>query len=292
MYNIQLTSEERIKLALQHKEPDRIPFDLGSTLCTRITVGAYKNLLSYLRIKKGEVSVIDVMQQLAGVDEDVLEKLSVDTRGLIPNAPSSWKLNIKQNKRCKYYTDQWGIRWKMPRKGAYYYDMYYHPLAGKVDKQDINNYPWPDPTDLARIEGLRDNAQVFAQKGKAIVMNPIGGGFFESSFWLRGFQDFYIDLGGNLSLTCYLTDKLLEIRMAYWEMVPKELGEYILVIMETDDLGSQDRTIISPEMYRKYVKPRQKKLFSYIKKTTPHVYILFHSCGSVYDIIPDLIEVG
>lgn len=75
-------------------------------------------------------------------------------------------------------------------------------------------------------------------------------------------------------------------------MFLKRLGKYCVVVGEADDLGVQDTTAISPEMYRKYVKPRHKKLFSHIKKLSPHCYIFLHSCGSVYDVISDLIEVG
>jgi len=289
----ELSSEERIKLALEHKEPDRVPFDLGSTPVTGITVGAYKNLLAHLGIKKEEIRVIDIIQQLAEVDEEVLERLKVDTRGLMTNPPSSWTLEIREKDGYKHFVDEWQIEWRMPKEGGFYYDMYRHPLKGDITRETIDNFSWPDPSDPARVAGLREKAQDYKAKKKAIIVKSIGGGFFELGFWTRGFEDFYMDFATDPSLACYLMDKLLEIRMAYWELVLKELGNDIMIVMEGEDLGVQSGTMISPEMYRKYVKPREKKLFSYIKKVAPKpVYIFFHTCGSVYEIIPDLIEIG
>ena len=83
-----------------------------------ISVDAYKNLLIYLGIKRKSIPVIDIMQQLTGVSEDVVEKLKVDTRGLAPNPPSAWKLNIKEKGNDTYYVDEWAIGWRMPKKGG------------------------------------------------------------------------------------------------------------------------------------------------------------------------------
>ena len=288
-----LTSEERIKLALQHKEPDRVPFDLGSTLVSGIMLPAYKRLLNHLGIAKEDIPVVDIVQQLAGVDEEVLERLKVDTRGLMPSTVAGEKPEITEDDNYRYFTDSWRIGWRMPKVGGYYYDMHEHPLKGEIDKEKIDSYPWPDPADFAQLGGLREKAKEFKEKGKAIVVGSLGGGYFELGFWTRGFEDFYIDFAANPSMACYLMDKLLEIRMAYWEIILKELGDYILIVMEGQDLGEQNGTMISPQMYRKYVKPREKKLFSYIKKIAPKpAYIFFHTCGSVYEVIPDLIEVG
>jgi len=287
-----LSSEERVKMALEHKEPEKVPFDLGSTTCTGITACAYKRLLTYLNLNKNDMTIIDPIQQLVEVDEDILEMLKVDTRGLIPATLSGGKEpEITEDSSYKYLIDVWGIEWRMPKAKGYYYDIYKHPLKGEIDKKRIDSYPFPSATDLLRTTGLKEKAEKF--KDKAIVIGPPGGGCFDLGFFMRGFQDFYMDLAIDPSVACYLMDKFLEIRLAYWDIIFKELGDYILVVLECDDLGQQNGTVISPEMYRKYVKPREKRVLSYIKKIAPRpVYILFHTDGSVYDIIPDLIEIG
>jgi uroporphyrinogen decarboxylase len=86
-------------------------------------------------------------------------------------------------------------------------------------------------------------------------------------------------------------DKLLEFKIQYWDAFLSAAGDTVNVICEADDYGTQKGTLISANMYRKFMKPRQEKLFSFIKKKY-NVKVFLHSCGSVYDIIPDFIEAG
>ena len=285
-----MTSRQRLLTALNHKEPDRIPYDLDGTNQSGIHHIAYRNLLSYLGIRKDEITICDPIQQLAHVHEDVLEKLKVDTRIIYPKDPSNWKLNIEEDKEGKYFIDQYGIKWTM-HKGGFYFDPTGHPLTeGSIE--ELNNHPFPDPSDQKRIEGLKEVARGFRERGFPVNMMSMSGGFFEAPFWLRGFENFYCDLAGNPRYACSLMDKLLEIEMGYWDLVLSELGDYIDIALTANDLGGQDGPVISPSMYRKYIKPRQKKLNSFIKNKKSSIYIFFHCCGSIYDLLPDLIETG
>ena len=181
----ELTSEERMRLALQHKEPDRVPFDLGGTLCTGIMVPAYRSFLPCIGISRESIPVVDMVQQLAEVDEDVLEKLKVDTRALIPTTLAGKGPEINEDKNYRYFTDSWGIGWRMPKEGGYYYDMYEHPLKGNIDKATVDRYPWPDPAELiVDIRNLKQKAQECKEKAKASVVSSVGGGFFEIGFCL------------------------------------------------------------------------------------------------------------
>jgi uroporphyrinogen decarboxylase len=285
-----MNSLERILTSLNHKEPDRIPYDLNGTNSTGIHPIAYRNLLSYLGIRKDEITICDPILQLAYVHEDILEKFKVDTRGIYPKNPSNWKLNIKEDKEGKHFVDQYGIRWTM-HKGGFYFDATGHPLIeGSIE--ELNNHPFPDPSDQRRIKEIREVAREFRKEGFFIGMVNIGGGFFELPFSLRGFENFYCDLAGNPKYACSLMDKLLEIEMGYWDLILSALGDYIDVVLTANDFAGQKGLLISPSTYRKYIKPRQKKLNSFIKKKKPYVYIFFHSCGSIYDLIPDLIDTG
>ena len=285
-----MTSRQRLLTALNHKEPDRIPYDLDGTNQSGIHHIAYRNLLSYLGIRKDEITICDPIQQLAHVHEDVLEKLKVDTRIIYPKNPSNWELNIEEDRKGKYFIDQYGIKWTM-HKGGFYFDPTGHPLTeGSIE--ELNNHPFPDPSDQKRIEGLKEVARGFRERGFPVNMMSMSGGFFEAPFWLRGFENFYCDLAGNPRYACSLMDKLLEIEMGYWDLVLSELGDYIDIALTANDLGGQDGPVISPSMYRKYIKPRQKKLNSFIKNKKSSIYIFFHCCGSIYDLLPDLIETG
>lgn len=285
-----MNPRERILTTLNRKEPDRVPYDLDGANQTGIHRIAYRSLLSYLGIQKDEVSIRDPIQQLAYVHEDVLERLKVDTRVIYPKNPSNWELNIEKDKESKYFIGQYGIRWTIHKEGLYF-DPTGHPLTEGTIKE-LNNYPFPDSLDRKRVEGLKKEARKFYERGFLVTMVNISGGFFELPFWLRGFENFFCDLAGNTKYACALMDRLLEIEMAYWDLVITELGDYIDVALTANDLGGQDGPLISPSMYRKYIKPRQKKLNFFIKRKKPSIFIYLHSCGSIYDLIPDLIETG
>ena len=114
---------------------------------------------------------------------------------------------------------------------------------------------------------------------------------FEMGCALRGYEQFCCDLYTDEAFAEALLDKCLELAMRFWDAYLAEIGPYIQVAAGGDDVGMQTTTIISPEMYRKFIKPRHKKLYDFIKTRTK-AKIFLHSCGSVYDLIPDFIEEG
>ena len=287
-----MTPKERLLTALQHREPDRVPFDLGSTNVTGIHRIAYRNLLAHLGMRADEVRVCDTVQQLAEVGEAVLQRFGVDTRGVRPRPGSSWSLELEEDEKYRHFTDEFGIRWSMPREGGLYYDMTSHPLEEVATEEEIASYPFPDPQDPARVAGLREEAERLADEGWAVVLGGPGEGAFERSLWLRGFERFFIDLVRSPSLALALLDRLVDFRLKFWELLLGEVGDLAQVVVEGDDLATQRGLMISPEMYRKYLKPRHKRIFSFIKERAPQVKIFFHTCGAVYELIPDLIEVG
>lgn len=285
-----MNSRERVLMALSHREPDRIPYDLDGTNQTGIHHIAYRKLLSSLGIGNSKIAICDPVQQLARVHENVLEYLRVDTRALYPKSASGWELKIEKNQEGKHFTGQYGIGWRM-NEGGLYFDPTDHPLVeGSIG--ELNRYPFPDPLDRSRVKGLREVAKGLHQKGFSVNAVNISGGFFELPFWLRGFENFYCDLAINTKYACSLMDSLLEIEMGYWDLVLSELGDCIDVALTANDLGGQNGPMVSPAMYRKYVKPRQKQLNSFIKKKKPSIFIYFHSCGSIRELLPDLIETG
>lgn len=287
-----MTGRERILIALQHREPDRIPFDLGSTPVTGIHHIAYRRLRKALGLPEREPTIWHMMQQLAWVDDDVHETLKTDAKGARPKAPSSWKLSFTEDASYIYYTDEWGITRRRQKEGGYYFDLFSSPLANAETPKDIERYPFPDPVDESRFEGLREFAERFRGEGRAFVLGGISAGMLEMGLWLRGFENFFCDLHENRALAEAICDKILELKMRYWEKALSLVGDLVDVVQEGDDYGGQNGLLISPQIWRQVFKPRLKQLFSHIKRHAPHVFIFFHSCGSIYEIIPDLIEVG
>jgi len=289
-----MNSRERVLTALSHKEPDRVPFDLGGTVLTGIHVKAYQALRDYLGLPPVEPHVMDIVQQLARVDDDVIQRLGVDVRNISPRSSSNFQIDIKdmQGGMYTYFYDEYQIGWRMPKAGGLYYDMFHHPLSGDIGESNVNNYVLPDPTDPARFAGLREAARrVIEEEQRALVVGNISAGIFELYLWTRGFQDGYADFIGNPALSQKMLHRFTDMQLAYWEKVFDVLGDTIDVVQLADDFAGQNDILISPSSYRKYLKPFHKELFDYIHSRSS-ARIFFHSCGSIRKVIPDLIDIG
>lgn len=287
---IPTSSRQRVLRALQHKESDRVPFDLGATAVTGIHTVAHKNLLSFWGIRENESIVIDQVQQLAKPCELLLRRLNVDTRGIFLQGPQN-KIQRRSRNGEQSIINEFGIVLGMSKEGQYYDDIG-SPLGGDFHEEDIHRYRWPDPTGLHRVEGIQDRARNLRKQGYFTVLgNSICGGFFTFAARMRGFSDFFTDLASCPQRACWIMDKLIDIKMQFYETLFEAIDDEIDAVVEADDFGTQRGLVISPAMYKRYMKPRQKKLFSFIKKRFSG-YLILHSCGSVGHLIPDFIEVG
>lgn len=289
-----MNSRQRAKMALNHQEPDKIPFDLGGTVLTSINIHSYRKLRKILGLPEKEIQVMDMFQQIAVVDEDVRQALGVDVRNVAPRSSATHNIVINTTDLPGYdfFHDEWDIGWRMPQDNGHYYDMFHHPLASATTIEDIKNFNWPNPTDPARFEGLRERAKFVAkERGELVILGGLSAGFIELTAWMRGFAKFYPDLVTNLEWLTYLMDTIIDLKLAYWEIALPLVGEYADVVQEADDLAGQFGLLISPDIYRKIIKPRHQKIMDFIKARTD-AKIFFHSCGAIREIIPDMIEVG
>ncbi len=287
-----MSSRQRLLKALKHQEPDRVPFDLSSTAVTGIHHVAYRRLRRALGLADKEPVIWHLMQQLAWVDDDVHEALQTDAKGLRPKPPSSWTLRFTEDADYVYYTDEWGIVRRKQREGGYYFDLCRSPLPEASSPADVARHSFPDPTDDARLAGIKELAEKVRAEGRAFVLGGISAGMLEMGLWLRSFENFFCDLVSNRPLAEAICDKILELKMRYWEKALGQLGPLVDVIQEGDDYGGQHELLVSPRVWRAVFKPRLRQLLAHIKRCGPHVAIFFHSCGSIFEIIPDLIEVG
>lgn len=287
-----MNSRERVNLALNHKTADRVPFDLGATVLTSIHVNAYRRLRDYLGLSPVEPRVVDIFQQIVAVDDDLHARLKVDVRDVAPRSSATFKIDVKEMEGYTYFYDEWGIGWKMPRDGGLYYDMFDHPLKHAQTPADIENYPWPDPVDPARFAGLAERARHAAEvEHQAVFLGGLSAGIMEMAAWMRGFANYFSDFANNETLLVCLLEKVMELKMAYWERALAEVGDCVDAIGEADDFAGQFRMLISPAMYRRIVKPRHKQLFDFIHART-QAKIFFHSCGAIRPVIGDLIDAG
>ncbi len=286
-----MNSRERVWRSLNHREPDRVPFDLGGTGLSTIHVAAYQNLRRYLALLTVKPRIAFIAEQLALVDEDLAERLQTDVRMVIPGAAAAFRYAFRDEGAYQAYTDEWGIGWRKPKDGGLYYDMYHHPLTDATSLAELRAYPLPDPLDAGRFAALRSQAKAAASKGKCVVLAGPCAGITEVYSWMRGYEQFYIDLLLNQDFVAYMLDRLLEWKCAFWEHALEEIGDLVDVVIEADDLGGQAAPLMSPKTYRCLIQPRHKRLFSFIKEQAP-VKLFYHTCGAVRALIPYLIDAG
>ena len=278
-----MNSRERLLASVRHKEPDRVPIDLGGT-SSGIQTKAYDNLKKILGFN-GETKTF--IRDHVEIDESVLKILGIDTRYIRVKSPKSYKLIIEEDNS---YVDLWGTRWKKPTS-SFYYDMVDYPIK-EPTIDALNRYKWPDPDDLGRIEGLREKArELYETTEYALVVDMIGYGVFEQGWALRGFENFLMDLALNQKFAEALMHRVADYKISLWGHLLDAVGEYVQVVMEADDMGTQQGLMVSPETYRRLIKPAQKRVWQFIKSKTK-AFLFLHSCGSVRKLIPDFIELG
>ena len=286
-----MNSRERVHLALNHIEADRVPLDIGGTRMSQIHKDAYRRLRKHLALPDGEKKVRFVGEQLAEFETDIADRLESDMVCIFPEPPADYELQFRDEGDYETFTDEWGLGYRKPKFGGYYYDLYLHPLEKAESLEDLRAYPFPDPTDENLYKFLRPVAQEAHERGKAVNLGAASAGILEMYAWMRGYQQFYIDLALNHDFVGYMLDRLVEFKQAYWERALAELGDLVTVVCEQDDLAGQNRLLFSPEIYRKIIQPRHKKLFAFIKQQAP-VKLFYHTDGAVRTLIWDLIESG
>ncbi len=287
-----MNSRERVQLALDHKEPDKIPFDLAGCPMSGMHYIAYQNLRDYLGLPKVTTRISDAIQNLAVIDQDLADRLQVDVYNIAPRSSAAYNLEYRDEGHYTAYTDEWGIGWRSPKEGGLYYDMYEWPLAKAETIDDIKKYyKWPDPTDPARFAGLRDKALSTIADGKAVVIGSISAGVSEMHAWTRGFENYFTDFYLNPEVAEYIMDTVVDLKIAFWERALQEVGDLVDVVVEADDLAGQDRLFFSRDQYLKFIKPRHTRLFSFIKSHT-NAKLFYHCDGALMPILWDLIESG
>ena len=287
-----MTSRQRVSAALNHKVPDRVPIDLGG-FQTGIHKKAYADLLNHLGIKE-EITILDPVQQLARPSEEILRRFNVDIRYVCAHGPDSFKGGIEQHKRdgrlWHDLKDEFGVVWSMPDDQQLYMDISQHPLAN-AQITDLDGYPWPNGGDPTRFTGVRDAALMLRKETPYAISTGIGGVVYEYCWYMRGLQQWFMDMIENPAFCEAMLDKMLRFWLDYYTSFMRVIGDIVDVVMIGDDLAGQNGPLFSPEFYRRIVKPRQKKLVQHIKSLTT-AKIWYHTCGSCVEYIPDLLDNG
>ncbi len=293
-----LTGRERLLTSLNHREPDRVPYDLGSTQVTGIHVVAYRGLRECLGLPPAEPAICDEVQGLALPDGDLLDVLGVDVRGLFPlnshndDVAGRARRQAAGDGEVEAFVDEWGITQHRPYPHGLYFTAVRHPLDGPITVADVERYPWPNTGDPQRIAGLREQALAYRAEGRAVMIKGVLAGIFEMAQRVRGMAALMMDMASDEALAEALLDRMLVLKLDFWEMALPQLAGLVDVVSEADDYGTQVSQLISPRMFRRLMKPRLAVLFKRIHELAPDAKLFFHSCGNVRPLLPDFIETG
>jgi len=287
---------QRVLDALNHREPDRIPFDLGSSIETGITTQAYDRFIGLMGlVEKPDDTLFNLFVEAGGfkqIPENILKELKVDTRGALIQLPPEPPAEIEFEGTTMVFRDEWGIKWAKP-ESSLYMDPIDFPLKDELTRERLAAFPWPDPAQEGRYAGLREEARRLRGTGCAVMISLYGLGIFDMAHLLCGMETALTDLILNPVVMEDLLDRVTEFQMQLWEKTLEAVGENVDICLHSDDLGMQKGPIMSPRMYRTIFKPRHARPFGHIKKKAKtDVKVLLHSCGSVRALIPDLIETG
>ncbi|MEG2842141.1 MAG: hypothetical protein RR900_01525, partial [Ruthenibacterium sp.] len=226
-----MTSYERVKMALNHQEPDRVPFDLGASGVTTINVNALKELRSYFGLNNDNVKVTDIINQTATVDDDLIEVMKIDVKPVDPLPPQTPGLSkpVWQEGTNHLIQDEFGIIWRMPPNG-HYFDLHQHPLAQAEEPEEIDAYPWPKGNDPSRFIGMQDKVKhIVHEEKKAFMLGRMSAGMWENAMWMTGYEKFFCDMIVNEPLVHRIMEHFTQLKMDYWEKALEAAGKDVLV---------------------------------------------------------------
>jgi uroporphyrinogen decarboxylase len=318
-----MTSRERVVAALNHREPGRVPIDLSGHRSSGIAAMAYGRLRDFLGLPKRPIRVYDPVQQLAIVDEDLLDRFRVDTIELgrafahedkywadwvlpdgAPCLMPAWALPDRLN-------GEWVLRAKpsgrviarMP-EGVWYFEQAHFPFLDHEDldrvEAELTECMWsavaspPGPITAGPGGGalLTEGARRLRQQTDRAILGLFGGNLLELGQWFYRNDSFFMLLAGEPARAHRFLDRVMEIHLRNLDRFLQAAADFIDVIVFGDDLGMQSGPQVSPAMYREFFKPRHRLLWQRVKKLKPHLKIMLHCCGGVRELLPDLIDAG
>lgn len=318
-----MTSRERILAAINHQEPDRVARDLGATPSSGISAIAYNNLVKHTGLPCQPAMIYDVVQQLAQPEQPVIDLLGIDVLdvGRVFNErPEHWKpfplpdgsmgqipvwFNPIQQPDGSFAAYKNGKMIARMPNGATFFDGTYVPYPNGIPAnfddldeqmnmvlwQAMVHSPWDHADEPDFWPNLRERAIALKESsGKALVI-VCGCNLFEWGTFLRKFEKFLTDIFLDEAGVERMLDELMIRHLASLENVCKYLGDVADVLRFGDDLGMDIGPFMAPDTYRRIFKPRHTILNKYVHEHSTMKTFL-HSCGSIYKIMPDLIEAG
>ena len=284
-----LSHRQRLKLALNHQEPDRVPLDFGTGGNTSPTPEVYSRLAQIYQLD-APVQFVPHMMRLARVDEFILRDLEIDTRPVYMNPVST---GIRPCNEPGFFYDEWGVKWREYDLGGVIYRESTESPLQHATLDDLEKYPWwPNPLDPQRYLGLQDAAQkLYETSDYALIGCPSFNSVWERAYMLCGYARMLEGLVSEPEFVHAVFRKITDIVLIQLRQFLSLAGKHLEVIKIGDDLGSQQNCLMSPATYRKTIKPYHTEIFNCIHQNSPAKAFL-HSCGAVVKMLPDLLDAG
>jgi len=319
-----MNSRERILSAINHRQTDRIPVDLGATPSSGISVVAYRNLIKYLGINYLENHVYDVIQEVTQPEMELIDLFKVDVLdvGRFFNSSLNYWHKLEIMKGFPGFYPKWFNPEKQPDGswlaagktgefigkmpvGATFFDQLIFPyLNGYPDNfnsigHDMSRVSWGgfgfppfdriDEKDFWKL--LRETIIEERSKTDKALLIGVGCNLFEWGTFLRRIDNFLMDLYMDPVNVHRLLDKLLEIHMVFLSKVCEAVGDIVEIIKFGDDLGTNSGPFMPIEIYNEFFRPGHKILCDYVKANSS-AHTMLHCCGGIFELIPGLIEAG
>jgi uroporphyrinogen decarboxylase len=311
-----MTSRERVLAALDHRTPDRTPIDFSGHRSSGVAPAAYARLRRAMGLAERRPRIYDPVQQLAVVDEDVLDALGVDTlelgRGFALREEDWTDWELPDGTACqtpvwatpRRGVDEWlldgptGVALGRMPDGAFHFDQCHWPLldADRPLEEAMRECMWtavasppgplaPDPATLA------EGARRLRRHTDRAILGLFGGNLLEMGQFLYRMDRFMEMLAGEPRRAHAFLDRVVELHLANLERYLGAVGDSIDIILFGDDLGGQNGPLLSPRMYREFFQPRHRLMWRRAKQLAP-VKVMLHCCGGVRPLLADLIEAG
>ncbi|MFW5728765.1 MAG: uroporphyrinogen decarboxylase family protein, partial [Spirochaetota bacterium] len=246
-----------------------------------------------------EMGEFDPIQQIVQPTASVRRQLAIDTFRIgaqrlagpevIPEHEEGGVLALQ---------DQFGCKWELKPGEDHYYNMKSSPLSAFTTiGEGLRNYRFPAvasaTSELTRV--MEKQRRDIGDSG--VVADRNSAGLTEVAFRVRGYEQFFMDMALDPAGASELMERILQYKLDYWSFFAEYaretgLAHEVLVAAECDDLGTQNSLLFSPEMIRNVVMPLQRRLIAHIKHVIPGVKVLYHSDGAIFDLIPELINIG
>ncbi len=319
-----MNSRERVMLAINHKEPDRVPIDFGAMRSTGISIVAYSKLRDELGVKSGLPKMYDFIQQLAYPEKEVRDlfhidaidagqafleelnqwrewKLNDSTKCLIPNY-----LNIEIDDESNVYVkDNNNLMLGKKPKSSLYVDQTYWVYGNlpripeNFNNDDLAKFIWSIPSPPWYLNIYNDKQyELFIKTIKNLhdttdyaIMLAVGCNLFETGTWLRKMDNFLCDIYIDKNRVKKLISRLVENNLIFLDRILKGVGNYVDLLQFGDDLGSQNMPFMSPDVFIDVFLPGYKKMWDFVHENY-NCKVFLHSCGSIYELLGSLIDAG